>query len=64
MSVIISNLTGGHHDNPNCYEVCINDDRITLFDHTPSDGLAQCLRQATEAVGCAMLAASPLGEPK
>ena len=55
MSVVISNLTSVHHDNPNRYEVCINDDRIALFDHIPSDGLAECLRQAAEAVERAAL---------
>lgn len=50
MSVVISNLTAFHQDNPGTYEVCINDERIALFDHTPSDGLAECLRLAAEAV--------------
>lgn len=50
MSVVISNLSAFHHDFPGMYEVCINDERIALFDHVPSDGLAECLRLAAEAV--------------
>lgn len=51
MSIVISNVGYGHHDNPCVYEVCINDEpRIALFEHVPSDGLAECLRKAAEAV--------------
>lgn len=50
MSVVISNLTLHKQNEPSAYELCINEDRIVLFLHNPSDGLATCLRQAADAI--------------
>ena len=49
MSIIIQNITEGdpaiHH-----YQLRINQEAICTFEHARSEGLAQCLRQAAEAV--------------
>jgi hypothetical protein len=51
VSIIISNVARAlHHDNEPGYEIRINEELVALFRHIPSDGLAECLRRAADAV--------------
>ena len=52
MSIIIQNITQEHvPEGQNLYVLRINDKRICNFTHERSyDGLAQCLRDAVDAV--------------
>lgn len=59
MSVVITNVSK-HHDfvGLNQYVVRINHDPVIAhFDHVRSEGLAECLRRAAEAVDAAEKAA-------
>ena len=50
MSIIITNISEGEGI-PDRYVVRVNQDLICYFDHTrTADGLAQCLRDAADAV--------------
>ena len=50
MSIIITNITEGN-GSPDRYAVRVNQDLICYFDHTRAiEGLAQCLRDAADAV--------------
>lgn len=55
MSIIIHNITTSHKPTGiNNYEVLINRKHICFFDHDRSfDGLAECLRDAADAVDAA-----------
>jgi hypothetical protein len=52
MSIIIHNISGDDFDvtGLNKYQVRINQKVIAEFEHTRSDGLAECLRKAAIAV--------------
>lgn len=52
MAIIIHNISGDDFDYTglNKYQVRINQKVIAEFEHTRSDGLAECLRKAAEAV--------------
>ena len=52
MAIIIHNISGDNFDYTgiNQYQVRINNRFISEFQHTRSDGLAECLRLAAKAV--------------
>lgn len=52
MAIIIHNISGDNFDYTgiNQYQVRINNRVIAEFQHTRSDGLAECLRLAAKAV--------------
>lgn len=52
MAIIIQNISGDNFDYTgiNQYQVRINNKVIAEFQHTRSDGLAECLRLAAKAV--------------
>jgi len=50
MSIIITNVTENLHETgPNTYILRINEKVIARFKHQREDGLAECLRRASEA---------------
>ncbi len=65
MSIIIHNITRDHVPNGlNQYELLINKKLICEFEHDRShDGLAQCLRDAADAVDSIEDVAPRLNEP-
>lgn len=51
MPIIIENISGISFDDlPQKYRVLVNAEEICRFEHTRRDGLAECLRKASEAV--------------
>lgn len=55
MGILIHNISGDGvpDDAPHDYVLRINSDVITRFQHVRSEGLAECLRRAADAVDAA-----------